>query len=111
MVDEDVGHGVVDAFAGGEASEGVDVVGGHWFVSFLVVRWVIVPGWVRVLMAVVMMMHAAMVMVVVIVRLSGFRIVLLGGRVRACLRVPSLGGCRRWCRRGGRGVPCWFLSG
>ena len=109
MVDEDVGHGVVDAFAGGEASEGVDVVGGHWFVSFLVVRWVIVPGWVRVLMAVVMMMHAMMVRV--IVRLSGFRIVLLGGRVRACLRVPSLGGCRRWCRRGGRGVPCGFLSG
>lgn len=105
MVDEDVGHGVVDAFSGGEASEGVDVVGGHWFVSFLVVRWVIVPGWVRVLMAVVMMMHVAMVRV--IVRLSGFRIVLLGGRVRACLRVPSLGGCRR----GGRGVPCGFLSG
>lgn len=109
MVDEDVGHGVVDSFAGGEASEGVDVVGGHWFVSFLVVRWVIVLGWVRMLMAVVMMMHAAMVRV--IVRLSGFRIVLLGGRVRVCLRVPSLGVCRRWCRRGGRGVPCGFLSG
>ena len=110
MVDEDVGHGVVDAFAGGEASEGVDVVGGHWFVSFLVVRWVIVPGWVRVLMVAVMVMHAAMVRAMVIVRLSGFRIVLLGGRVRVCLRVPSLGGCRR-CRRGGRGVPCGFLSG